>query len=89
MLYWVKDAGGESVVPDKLSLSFSTAAASRSGAGPGASNLKALERVAASLSGVLDRLEDVDAATGGRKDDAYHAMLVRRLRELCGGLIGE
>jgi nuclear pore complex protein Nup205 len=94
MLYWVKDAGGESVVPDRLSLSFSTATASRLGAGAGAVNLKALERVAASLRGVLDRLDDVDpssaaAATGRTRDDAYHAMLVRRLRELCAGLVGE
>lgn len=93
LLFYANDAGAGSdasgtVRPTTMSLSFSTAGAAT--AGPGAASLKSLERVAASLRGVLDRLDDVDATVGqGRKEDAYHAMLVRRLRELCAGLSGE
>ncbi|KAL1406935.1 hypothetical protein Q8F55_006347 [Vanrija albida] len=93
LLFYANDAGAGSdasgtVRPTTMSLSFSTAGAAT--AGPGAASLKSLERVAASLRGVLDRLDDVDATIGqGRKEDAYHAMLVRRLRELCAGLSGE
>ncbi|TXT07302.1 hypothetical protein VHUM_03472 [Vanrija humicola] len=82
LLFYASDAGAGS------DASGTTAGAAT--AGPGAASLKSLERVAASLRGVLDRLEDVDATVGqGRKEDAYHAMLVRRLRELCAGLSGE
>lgn len=86
LLYYTADAGGEGVRPTTLSLSFSTATMGASSA-PGAVSLRSLERIAASLRGILDRLDDVDAAIS-RKEDAYHSMLVRRLRELCGGLIG-
>ncbi|RSH80248.1 uncharacterized protein EHS24_008821 [Apiotrichum porosum] len=95
MLYYATDAAGESVRPDTLSLSFSTAALATNPyaqSTAGQTNLKALERVAASLRGVLDRLDDVESISGGgsgKKEDAYGAMLVRRLRELCAGLIGE
>ncbi|KLT41649.1 hypothetical protein CC85DRAFT_296954 [Cutaneotrichosporon oleaginosum] len=75
MMYYTADAGGEGIRPTTLSLSFSSV---------GAVSMRALERVAASLRGVLDRLDDVDITN--RKGDAYYAMLVRRLRELCGGL---
>lgn len=87
LLYYTADAGGEGVRPNTLSLSFSTAGMSTSAA-PGAVSLRSLERVAASLRGVLDRLDDVDASISRAKADAYHSMLVRRLRELCAGLIG-
>jgi nuclear pore complex protein Nup205 len=82
LMYYTADAGGEGVRPTTLSLTFSSAGMSSTA--PGAVSVRALERIAASLRGVLDRLDDVDVAS--RKDDAYHAMLVRRLRELCGGL---
>lgn len=86
LLYNTADAGGEGVRPPTLSLSFSTASM-RGSTAPGAVSLRSLERIAASLRGVLDRLDDVDASIS-RKEDAYHSMLVRRLRELCAGLIG-
>lgn len=96
LLFYVKDASGganDPVRPDTLSLAFSTARMSTASAGPGAASLKSLEHVAAQLRGVLSRLDDVDASISGgddlapgRKDDAYHSMLVRRLRELCAGL---
>ncbi|GMK56981.1 hypothetical protein CspeluHIS016_0308210 [Cutaneotrichosporon spelunceum] len=82
MMYYTADAGGEGVRPTTLSVSFSSAGTNS--VAPGAVGMRALERVAASLRGVLDRLDDIDVAN--HKDDAYYSMLVRRLRELCGSL---
>jgi nuclear pore complex protein Nup205 len=88
LLYYSKDAGGENVVPDRLSLSFSTANASTA---PGATGGKDLQRVQASLRGVLERIDDVDPTGAASKisSDPYHNMLVRRLRELCASAVGE
>lgn len=84
LLFYTSDVGA-AAQPSTLSLNFSSKVGLSTTSGPGAVSLslKALERAAASLRGVLDRLEDVD------KPDAYHAMLIRRLRELCAGLVAE
>lgn len=82
LLFYTSDAGA-AAQPSTLSLNFSTNVGLSTTSGPGAVSLKALERVAASLKGVLDRLGDVE------KPDAYYSMLVRRLRELCAGLVPE
>lgn len=71
LLYYTSDSA---VQPSTLSLNFSVGVSSTA-------NVKGLQKVAASLRGVLERLDD--------EGDAYSSMLVRRLRELCAGLVPE
>lgn len=80
MLYYASETSP--VRPEGLSVSLLQSKALNATAG-GTSG-KALVRAAASLRGVLDRLDVVMEREG---EDAYGRMLVRRLRELCAGLV--
>ncbi|KAK4687817.1 hypothetical protein P7C73_g2307, partial [Tremellales sp. Uapishka_1] len=87
LLYYANDArdGKETIRPDNISVGMSVHGG----------NGRVLERVAAGLKGVLERLQNVDlpedlsTSRNGGKEDAYYGMLVRRLKELTAGLTGE
>lgn len=103
LLFYANDVRGSlaPIRPENLSPSLSAFAmsqqaqmeASRSNAG----TMKMLERVAAGLRGTLIRLDDMEvnlelrrlATGGGARGDAYYGMLVRRLKEIVAGLVGE
>ncbi|EIW73176.1 hypothetical protein M231_07444 [Tremella mesenterica] len=96
LLYYANDARGapEQVRPDNLSLSLGSFAGQMNSSVGGAATGRVLERVAGTLRGTLERLDYVEVhsdlvrgKTG--RGDAYFGMLVRRLRELTAGLLGE
>lgn len=82
MLYYASETSP--VRPEGLSASW--AASKALNATAGGTSGKALQRAAASLRGVLDRLDVVMERDG---EDAYGKMLVRRLRELCASLVDQ
>ncbi|ORY22986.1 nucleoporin Nup186/Nup192/Nup205 [Naematelia encephala] len=93
LLYYANDTRGPTaaVRPDNISLSLTSFSASQLDASTRASGQRNLEKVAAALKGVLERLDEVDVSSELRQrgGDSHHGMLVRRLRELSSGLIGE
>ncbi|WWC85669.1 uncharacterized protein L201_000535 [Kwoniella dendrophila CBS 6074] len=103
LLFYANDARGslEPVRPNNLSASlgsFVNSHAQLEASRSGASTIKMLERVAASLKGTLIRLDDMEvnlelrrlatASISNKGGDAYYGMLVRRLKELTAGLSG-
>ncbi|WVQ79550.1 hypothetical protein IAT38_001649 [Cryptococcus sp. DSM 104549] len=99
LLFYANDSRGslEPVRPDNLSASlgsFMASQANMEASRSSAGTMRMLERVAASLKGTLERLDDLDvsidlrSANTGGNGDAYYGMLVRRLKELTAGLSG-
>ncbi|WVR03296.1 hypothetical protein IAU60_000287 [Kwoniella sp. DSM 27419] len=100
MLFYANDARGNTqdhVKPNNLSASlasFGTSQAQLEASRSSAGTIRMLERVSGALKGTLVRLDDMEVShelrrlATGAKGDAYHGMLVRRLKELTAGLLG-
>ena len=83
LLFYANDRRGETVRPGDLSVSMLS-----EGSRLGANGAKSLEKVAAGMRGVLERVDENVPSELKKMGDAYFGMLVRRLNELTAGLTG-